>query len=217
MAYGAPQVWNEPNINFWTGTQADYFRLFAEAALALKRVSPRLRVGGPATATGAGEGPYIEALRAFCRKEGVPLDFISSHVYSSTPFDHNINDVGEVRERLQLIRTAAADMPLLITEFGSSYKTGLQNHTTATCHDTHEAASYLARAFDEATALGNPYNLTLLSYWAISDIMEEEGFPATNASFAGNFGLTNPCGAGLTRPAGPCTASGGAMHLLLSY
>lgn len=54
MAQWYFEVWNEPNINFWTGTQADYFRLFAEAARALKRVSPRLRVGGPVTATGAG-------------------------------------------------------------------------------------------------------------------------------------------------------------------
>ena len=54
-------------------------------------------------------------------------------VYSSTPFDHNINSMVEVRERLQLIRNSTdAEMPLLITEFGSSYKTGLQNATTAT-------------------------------------------------------------------------------------
>ena len=120
-------MWNEPNINFWSGTQAEYFRLFAEASRALKRVSPRLRVGGPVTAVGAGEGPYIEALRAFCENESVPLDFISSHVYSSTPFDHNINDVAEARLRIQVVRDATpTDLPLLITEFGSSYKTGLQ-------------------------------------------------------------------------------------------
>ena len=100
----------------------------------------------------------------------------------------------EVRERLQVIRTAAAGMPLLITEFGSSYKTGLQNATTATCHDNHEAASYLARAFDETTRPGNPFNLSVLSYWALSDVMEEEGFPAANASFSGSFGLLNPFG-----------------------
>ena len=64
-----------------TGTQEEYFRLFAEAARAIKRVSPRLRVGGPTTATGAGEGPYIQALRKYCRDENVPIDFISSHVY----------------------------------------------------------------------------------------------------------------------------------------
>eukprot|EP01051_Picozoa_sp_SAG22_P023713 SAG22_NODE_6239_length_882_cov_0.877395_2_plen_171_part_01 len=103
--------------------------------------------------------------------------------------------MGEVRQRLELIRSAATQrLPLLITEFGSSYKTGLQNATTATCHDSYEAASYLARAYDETTAVGNPWNVTLLSYWAVSDIMEEQGFPAQNASFAGNFGLINAFG-----------------------
>lgn len=72
-------------------------------------------------------------IRAFCQNESVPLDYISSHVYSSTPFDHHINDVAEIRERVELVRRAAtAEMPLLITEFGSSYKTGLQNSTTGT-------------------------------------------------------------------------------------
>ena len=188
------EVWNEPNINFWAGTQAEYFHLYAEAARAIKRVSPMLRVGGPATAVGAGEGPYIEALRAYCRNNSVPLDYVSSHVYSSTPFDHHINDVAEIRERLALVREAAAEMPLLITEFGSSYKTGRQNSTTGTCHDTYEAAAYLARAYTEITEPGNPYNVTLLSYWALNDVMEEEGFPVVNASFGGNFGLINPFG-----------------------
>lgn len=30
--------------------------------------------------------------------------------------------------------------------------------------------------------------------WALSDVMEEEGFPAVNASFSGSFGLLNPFG-----------------------
>ena len=45
------EVWNEPNLAaFWTGTQAEYFKLYRTTALALKAVDARLRVGGPATA-----------------------------------------------------------------------------------------------------------------------------------------------------------------------
>ena len=45
------EVWNEPNIDFWNGIprQASYFELYDHTARALKPVSPRLRVGGPAT------------------------------------------------------------------------------------------------------------------------------------------------------------------------
>lgn len=40
------EVWNEPNIMFWSGTQADYFELYRQSATAIKQVDKRLRVGG---------------------------------------------------------------------------------------------------------------------------------------------------------------------------
>lgn len=45
------EVWNEPNLNpgFLDGTKSDYFRLYKEAALAVKSVDERLKVGGPST------------------------------------------------------------------------------------------------------------------------------------------------------------------------
>src|SRR5579863_6229207 len=49
------EVWNEPNLDFWVGNpkQETYYQLYDQAVLAIKRVSPRLRVGGPATAQAA--------------------------------------------------------------------------------------------------------------------------------------------------------------------
>ena len=49
------EIWNEPNIDFWNGIprQKSYFELYAHTARDLKSVSPRLRVGGPATAAAA--------------------------------------------------------------------------------------------------------------------------------------------------------------------
>ena len=118
------EVWNEPNTmptGFWGGTQAEYFELYRQAALALKRVSPRLRVGGPATCAGAA---WIADLKAFCTKEGVPLDFITTHTYTGAN-DH-INDakamakdwdlerlrereIERLNERLQDLEQAAED------------------------------------------------------------------------------------------------------------
>src|SRR3984885_2346005 len=45
------EVWNEPNIDFWTGEpkQATYFELYDHGARAIKRADTRLRVGGRAT------------------------------------------------------------------------------------------------------------------------------------------------------------------------
>ena len=84
------EVWNEPNIDFWAPPkeekQATYFRLYEEAARAVKRASPRLRVGGPVT---AGSPAWISDLIAYCRNRSVPLDFISTHVYRrSRPVTH---------------------------------------------------------------------------------------------------------------------------------
>ncbi|MGB9404783.1 MAG: hypothetical protein WCA98_14700, partial [Candidatus Acidiferrales bacterium] len=42
------EVWNEPNIDFWTGDprQSTYFQLYDAAAKAVKRADSMLRVGG---------------------------------------------------------------------------------------------------------------------------------------------------------------------------
>ena len=49
------EVWNEPNIDFWTGrpAQQTYFELYDHTARALKSVNEKIRVGGPATAQAA--------------------------------------------------------------------------------------------------------------------------------------------------------------------
>ena len=45
------EVWNEPNLPaFWSGDQAGYFALFHSSWQAIKGVSRRLQVGGPASA-----------------------------------------------------------------------------------------------------------------------------------------------------------------------
>ena len=44
------EVWNEPNISFWAGTQEQYFELYRQSALAVKAVDKRLQIGGPSTA-----------------------------------------------------------------------------------------------------------------------------------------------------------------------
>ncbi len=56
------EVWNEPNIDFWAGSQGDYWKLYDVSAAALKAVSPRLRVGGPVSARAA----WISEMIAHC-------------------------------------------------------------------------------------------------------------------------------------------------------
>ena len=95
----------------------------------------------------------------------MPLDFITTHTY--TGGNDHINDATRVTDVLAKARSASGSLPLLITEFGSSYVPGRGNATTGTCHDTYEAASFLARVFDTVTKKGAGYDLDVLSYWAV--------------------------------------------------
>ncbi|MFL5667010.1 MAG: GH39 family glycosyl hydrolase, partial [Ktedonobacteraceae bacterium] len=78
------EIWNEPNLEvFWTGAQADYFRLYDIAARAIKSVDNRLLVGGPATAAAEWVADFLN----FVRQQHAPLDFISTHTYGNLPLD----------------------------------------------------------------------------------------------------------------------------------
>src|SRR5665811_262661 len=60
------EVWNEPNLSpgFWSGTQAEYFKLYSSSVKAIKSVNQAYRVGGPGTAGAAWESEMID----FCNK-----------------------------------------------------------------------------------------------------------------------------------------------------
>jgi hypothetical protein len=75
------EVWNEPNIGFWSGTKAEYLELYRQSAMALKGIDKRLRVGGPSTAQAA----WVGDLLGFCADQQVPIDFASSHIYPDDP------------------------------------------------------------------------------------------------------------------------------------
>ena len=55
------------------------YRLYDETAKTLKSVSPRIRVGGPATAQAA----WVDAFLAHCTQNHIPFDFVSTHVYGN--------------------------------------------------------------------------------------------------------------------------------------
>jgi xylan 1,4-beta-xylosidase len=86
------EVWNEPNIGYWHGSRAEYFKLYDYAVDGVRRALPTARVGGPETA-GAG-GEFMRDFLNHCAhgsnyvtgKTGSPLDFISFHAKGSPDF-----------------------------------------------------------------------------------------------------------------------------------
>ncbi len=82
------EVWNEPDIGYWHGTPAEYFKLYDYAAAGVRAALPGANVGGPAS-TGPGSAKSSAFLNRFLEHclhdksaadgKPVPLDFISFH------------------------------------------------------------------------------------------------------------------------------------------
>jgi len=184
------EVWNEPNIDFWTGEPKfeAYCRLYAGAANALKKVSPRLRVGGPATAQAAWTGRFIN----HCVENELPIDFVSTHVYANDLPKDVFGTVGPVDRRTMLSRAVdkvfrevrgskKPDLPIHWTEYNASYK----NEVEVT--DSAYMGPWLAETIAAADG-----KVATMSYWTFSDVFEEQGIFKT--PFYGGFGLIAPRG-----------------------
>ncbi len=86
------EIWNEPENRpaMWTGTDEQFVDLYRTAAEEIKRTYPALRIGGPGFGySGKFENQIfvpsdflLKFLRS-CRKENIPLDFISWHCYTA--------------------------------------------------------------------------------------------------------------------------------------
>ncbi len=90
------EIWNEPENrpSCWTGTDGQFLALYATAAREIKTQFPGLNVGGPGFGyTGEVRGESFRAgglmtnFLAFCRRESVPLDFLSWHCYADNPHE----------------------------------------------------------------------------------------------------------------------------------
>lgn len=87
------EVWNEPDIGYWQGTEKDYFKLYDYAAAGARKALPGAIVGGPAS-TGPGSPKSQAMLKDFlahCAGDKsaatggpIPLDFVSFHPKGNT-------------------------------------------------------------------------------------------------------------------------------------
>ena len=183
------EIWNEPNLDgFFTGTQADYFELYARSARAIKSVSPAYRVGGPATAGVAWVPEFID----YCARHQAPVDFVSTHDYAvdvghldetgtaGTIFSHDPRSIhGNVLAvRQQIASSAMPHLELHFTEWSSSYT------PSDPLHDSYHSAAFI---LDKLKKVGDAADS--MSYWVFTDIFEEAGPRFT--PFHGGFGLLN--------------------------
>ncbi|MCK9478905.1 MAG: xylan 1,4-beta-xylosidase [Firmicutes bacterium] len=183
------EVWNEPNAEgFWQNADMDeYFKLYERTARAVKSVSERFRVGGPAVC-GIEPVHWMVSFLEFCDKAKAPVDFLSRHCYTGKklkrgifvseqellPNDYIIEEMIEARDIIK--KSAFPNLELHITEFNSSY------NAKCPVHDTVFNAAYLLKPL----TLCDKY-CDSLSYWTFSDVFEEQDVP--HAQFHGGFGM----------------------------
>jgi xylan 1,4-beta-xylosidase len=179
------EVWNEPNIDFWVGEprQASYFELYDHTARAIKSVSTRLRVGGPATAQAAWADDFIR----HCAENKIPADFVSSHVYGNDKAEDVFGTHEQIpRDRMvcrsvakvhqQIKSSAMPNLPLIWSEFNASY----MNETDVT--DAPYMGPWLADTIRQCDGLVDE-----MSYWTFSDVFEEQG--VVKQPLYGGYGL----------------------------
>jgi xylan 1,4-beta-xylosidase len=179
------EVWNEPNLDFWAGDPKEqtYFQLYDNTVRALKSVSPRIRVGGPATAQAA----WVDQFIRHVSENHVPADFVSTHVYGN---DSSIDVFGtkEAISRNEMVCRAARkvhdqvkssaepDLPIIFSEYNASYKTEPE------ITDSVFMGPWLADTIRQCDGL-----VDILSYWTFSDVFEEQG--VVKQPFYGGYGL----------------------------
>jgi xylan 1,4-beta-xylosidase len=194
------EVWNEPNIDFWSGDPKEetYYQLYDTAVAGIKQVSPRLRVGGPATA----QAGWVDRFIRYCVESHVPVDFVSTHVYGNDSVEDvfgadapgktaAIPSNGMVCRAAQKVHdqvkaSALPDLPIIWSEYNATYK----NEPEIT--DALFMAPWLANTIRLCDGLTD-----MMSYWTFSDVFEEQG--VVKQPFYGGYGLI--AAPGLPKPA----------------
>ena len=189
------EPWNEPDIGFWKGTQAEYFELYRRSADAVKSLDAGLRIGGPATSNfvpgpdGAYHPKWVETFMAFCATNRLPVDFVSTHPYPTDfPFDDATQKCRRVvRDRdatltdLRRLRSMVDAGPfpraaIHCNEWGSSPS------PRDGCHDHLFSGTFLLDNILRCEGL-----VDSLARWVFCDVSEEA--PPGGGEFHGGWGL----------------------------
>ena len=153
------ECWNEPNLSFWSGSKQQYFELYRHTAAALKGVSPRLQVGGPATAMTM----WIADFLADCATHGTSVDFVSSHIYPDDPQENIFGRAHEYpydqvmpraleQANRQIRASSYPHVPLVISEWAST------------------DPAFIAQMIRDCAGLTDT-----MSYWTFCNVFEEHG------------------------------------------
>ena len=216
--WNEPNLNMTPKAGFFEGTRSDYFQLYKASAEAVKSVDSRLKVGGPATSNFIADkrhdgevldnsksvfypqekineqqwkGVWIEDFLAYCAKESLPVDFISTHAY---PTDYALDPVsGKGKDAIRYVHSLRDDLAWLRQTIAKSKYPKAEIHITEwstspssrdRMHDLLPPAAYIVKA-----NLDNIGGANSVMYWTFTDIFEEKG--GGEEIYHGGFGMIN--------------------------
>ena len=178
------ELWNEPDIFYWSGTAAEYCKLYDYTEHEVHEVLPGLRLSGPAV-TGIFEGGHAQKFFRFflnhCRdganfctqEKGTRLDFITFHVKGGGfPFEmHAPKAVPSVESLVHQVKLGLD----IITEYGYQDREvvlseadpdgwaagGIYDNANMIFRNTEYYATYIASAYDKIDRLGSQYGIRI--------------------------------------------------------
>lgn len=189
------ELWNEPNIGYWSGTVEEYCKLYDYTADAAKRALPTIRIGGPET-TGPSWNKAADFLKTFlthCEsgtnyvtgKVGSPLDFITFHAKGAPKVveGHVQMNVGtqlrDISEGFRIVTSYPKfkDLPIIIGESDPEgcAACGMKTNPSNAYRNGTMYSSYTAASFARKYALADYFKANLLG--AVSWSFEFENQP----------------------------------------
>ena len=187
------EVWNEPDNDFWAGTQEEYFKLYDISRKAVKTVCRDYRIGGPATSRTVWIPEFcthVSKPSADDPDDGIRCDFVSTHAY---PSDASFLDAAEgtvfleeaslmrdlySRARKAIDTILSPDIPLICGEWNSSAGPLAENH------DDCGNGPFICKVMAELSGI-----CAGSMYWNATDIYEECNFHYQ--PFHGGYGIIN--------------------------
>ncbi len=187
------EIWNEPNIDFWRGSNEDFFEFSQQLASIVRLTDPSAVLISPGIV--GPEVEYLDKMIAYYGEENfsATYDIIAYHAYSGKNAEILTQKMADVRE--WMARHHIEDKPVWITEIGMStaVATNEQIGTAIVAENNRYQATQVLKVYAESI----PANISSIFWycqndWCDTNDTEGEGrfglMGCTNAT-NGTYGL----------------------------
>jgi xylan 1,4-beta-xylosidase len=176
------QIWNAPDLPevFWFESKDKFFHFFKATYTSIKNIFKDAKIGPPSLLP-LNKFEWMNDFLKFCETNFIELDFIACNIYAYTDPKNNslplqlfnrfddilalneenylMNSISEVKD---LLKKYSLNAPIFVTEWNLSPFTNDYNR------DTCFLSSYITY-----NIINNIDNIDVLSFWSLSDIIEE--------------------------------------------